>query len=276
MVVPEPMRRISLHLLVIVTGLVCLVASAAWAQPKSVSGAVDIAAAANGGRIVAVSSQALDRNNHVIPQWQATNLIDGKYVTGTFVPPDSYGWSSNRPPTPDKPEWFIIAFKGDQTRLINRIVIDPTTDDPPYIGRWVRDVELQVSTTTKDGPYKSIGRFVVLSRPIKQSFQFPPVEARYVRLLITGNGGSDKCVEMGEFEVFEAIISGDVLDQLIVRLQNLLTDLKRYRDGVLYQQNSKTTEEVTHKAPPAGKAGAQPAKPAAPAPAGPPGPGGGK
>jgi len=253
------MRKASLQIAILLLGVGCLFSSVVWAQPKAVSGAVNIAAAEAGGRIVAVSSEARDRNNQVIPQWAAHNLIDGKYVAGTFVPPDSYGWSSDKPPTPEKPESFVVAFKGDQTRLISRIVIDPTTDDPPYIGRWVRDVELQVSTTTADGPFKSIARFVVLARPIKQSFEFPPVEARYVRILITSNGGSDKCVEMGEFEVYEAIISGDVLDQLIIRMENLLQDLKRYRDGVLYQQGRDTTEDVTRKAPPAGQEGATPA-----------------
>lgn len=231
----------------------------AAAQPKAVSGAVNIAAAEQGGRIVAVSSEARDRNNVVIPQWSARNLLDGKYVVGTFVPPDSYGWSSNRAPTADQPEWVVIAFKNDETRLINRIVIDPTTDDPPYIGRWVRDIELQVSTTTPDGPFKTVGRFVVVNKPIKQTFEFPPVEARYVRVLILSNHGSDKCVEMGELEVYEAIVPGDVLDQLIIRLENLLDDLKRYRDGVLYQQARRVEEAVTKPAQPPAEATAQPA-----------------
>lgn len=223
-----------------------------WAQQlKVVSGEVNIVAAANGGRIVAVSSEARDQNGRVIPQWAAKNLIDGKYVVGNFVPPDSYGWSSDRAPTPDHPEWVIFAFKNDQTRLINRIAIDPTTDDPPFIGRWVRDVELQVSTTTPSGPYKTVGRFIVVNKAIKQTFEFPPVEARYVRLVIHSNHGSDKCVEMGEFEVYEAIVSTDVLDQLIIRLENLLRDLKRYRDGVLHQQIEQTVEKITSKpAPP--------------------------
>lgn len=243
----------------VAVSLVCVVVGctgAAMAETKAVSGAVNIVAAANGGRVVAVSSEARDSNGRVLPQWSASNLIDGKYVVGNFVPPDSYGWSSNEPPTREKPQWIVFAFKNDETRLINRIVIDPTTDDPPIIGRWVRDVELQVSTTTPDGPYKTVGRFIVVNRAIKQTFEFPPVEARYVRLVIHSNYGSDKCVEMGEFEVYEAIVAGDELDQLIIRLENLLRDLKRYRDGVLYQQRRRAIEAVTSKQPPPGGEGA--------------------
>ncbi|MBC7289690.1 MAG: discoidin domain-containing protein [Armatimonadetes bacterium] len=237
-----------------------------WGQVSFTSGEVNLVAAENGGRIVAISSEARDRNGQVIPQWAAKNLIDGKYVVGNFTPPDSYGWSSDRAPSPDHPEWIVFAFKNDETRLINRIVIDPTTDDPPYIGRWVRDVELQVSTTTPNGPYKSVGRFVVVNKAIKQTFEFPPVEARYVRLLIYSNHGSDKCVEMGEVEVYEAIVTGEALDELIVRLENLLRDLKRYRDGVLHQQVRETVERITSKqAPPEGAGGAsQQGTPAAP------------
>jgi hypothetical protein len=246
----------------LLAALLAAAAGLAWAQPKAVSGAVDLVAADQGGRVVSVSSEAKDRNNVVIPQWAARNAIDGKYVVGTFVPPDSYGWSANHAPTADQPEWIVLAAKGDETRLVNRIVIDPTTDDPPYIGRWVRDVELQVSTTTPEGPFKSVGRFVVVNKPIKQTFEFPPVEARYVRLLLLSNHGSDKAVELGELEVYEAIVAGDALDQLILRLENLLQDLKRYRDGVLYQQQRQVEETVTKPAqPPAGQGAAQPAPP---------------
>jgi hypothetical protein len=246
-----------------VVGVLCVVAFSVAAvsglcQPKAVSGALNLVAAENGGRVHAVSSEARDRNGQVIPQWAARNLIDGKYVVGSFVPPDSYGWSSQKAPTPENPEWIVVAFKNDETRLINRIVIDPTTDDPPIIGRWVRDVELQVSTTKPDGPYKSIGRFIVVNRPIKQTFEFPPVEARYVRLVILSNHGSDKCVEMGEFEVYEAIISGSELDEMIMRLENLLQDLKRYRDGMLYQQQRQIVDAITEKKPPAGAPAQQP------------------
>jgi hypothetical protein len=246
------MRRASLW------ALACGAVWAVWwsgtgrAAPVVTSGVVNLVAAENGGRIVAVSSEARDRNGQVIPQWAARNLIDGKYVVGTFVPPDSYGWSSASAPSPEHPEWIVFAFRNDETRLINRIVIDPTTDDSPLIGRWVRDVEVQVSSTTPNGPYKSVGRFIVVNKPIKQTFEFPPVEARYVRLVITGNHGSDKCVEMGEVEIYEAIVSSDVLDQLIIRLENLLMDLKRYRDGMLYQQAQQAIEAVTRKPAPPG------------------------
>ena len=213
-----------------------------------------MAAAENSGRIVAFSSQAVDENGKVMPEWQVSNLIDGKHVLGNYTPADSYGWSSQHTPSEESPEWVVLAFAKDQTRLLRRIVIDPATDDPLFIGRWVRDIELQVSTTTPEGPYKTVGRFLVVNKPIKQHFDFLPVEARYIRLVITSNHGSDKCVEMGEVEIYEAIVGDSALDDVIIRLENLLQELKRFRDFQLYQQEQQTLEEVTRQQqPPAGQ-----------------------
>ncbi len=267
-------------------GIIVLTTCGAWgASVATVAGTVNIAAAANGGRIVSFSSEVLDENKRPIPEWQITNLIDGKYVVGNNTPADSYGWSSAAPPSDERPEWFILAFTDkatgkDVTRLISRIAIDPTTDDPPLIGRWVQGVTLQVSTTSKDGPWMTIGKFLVVNRSVKQTFDFPPTEARYVRVLITSNHGSDRCVQMGEFEVYEAIVPGEQLNELIIRLENLLTDLKRYRDGQLYRLQQETTAAVTERPVPSAPGTTEPpttpAAPATPAPPAPPGPGGGE
>lgn len=223
-----------------------------WAAPQIVAGITNVAAAANGGLIVAYSSQVLDENGQIMPEWQVTHLIDGKCVLGNYIPSDSYGWSSQNVPSLEAPEWVVFTFAGNATKLIGRIVIDPTTPDPLFIGRWVRNIRVEVSTTSPDGPYQTVGRFLVVNKPLKQAFDFPATEAKYVRLVITSNHGSDKCVEMGEVEIYEAITPTDTLDQLIIRLENLLQDLKKYRDVQLYQQHQEALKEVTTKpAPPA-------------------------
>ena len=250
------------------------VTSALASETRYIAGATNIAAAERGGQIIRASSQAADANGTVLPQWQAKNLIDGKFVIGEAVPPDSYGWSSSKAPTDALPEWVIFAFAGEQTRLVSRIAIDPTTADPSFIGRWAKDIEIQVSNTTQDGPWKNVGRFQLVNKPIKQSFDFPPVEARYVKLTIRSNFGSDRCVEMGEFEAYEAIVGDDNLDQLIMRLETLLNDLKHYRDGTLYKASRDSLEAATSKpAPPAGTEPKPTVANPTPAPAGPAGPG---
>lgn len=160
----------------------------------------NIAAARNGGRIVAVSSEARDPE-HRPPQWQARNLIDGKRVVKGRAPADSYGWCSARAPAPGRPEWVTIGLPGRVPWPIERIAIDPATRDPWLIGRWVREVEVQVSTSDPSGPYRTVARFVVPNKPGLHYFDIPDCEARYVKLVILSNHGSDRCVEMGEVEV---------------------------------------------------------------------------
>ncbi len=233
------------RLVAAVLSLALLSIGAAWSAP-TVAGTTNLVAAENGGRIAKFSSQAVDENGQPLPEWSVTNLIDGKHVVGSHTPADSYGWRAARVPTPEAPEWVI--FELPETRLISRVVIDPTTDDPEFLGRWVRNFRLLVSTESVDGPFKPVGSYVVVRRAIQQSFDFPPVEARWIKLEITANWGSDLTVEMGEFEVYEAIVGDDTLDQLIQQFSNLLDDLKRYRDAQRYQEHQATIEAVT--APP--------------------------
>jgi hypothetical protein len=222
----------------LMAGLLAVACGAAFAQQDLTfsAGSTNLLLAANGGRILSFSSQMLDENKQPVPQWQVTNLIDGQYVTGTYRPANSHGWSSNATPKQVAPEWVMFSFANEQTRLISRVVLDPTTIDPPLIGRGAKDFELYASATTKDGPWALVKRGQLLNKPLKQTFDFLPVEARYLRLSITSNWGSDRYVELGEVECYEAIAGNDALDQLIVRMESLLGDLKRYRDSVKLNQ----------------------------------------
>ncbi|MEA3401732.1 MAG: hypothetical protein U9R79_10875 [Armatimonadota bacterium] len=250
------MRRARMHTGVALTMALMLVgAGPLWAGP-TVAGTTNLVAAGNGGSIAKYSSQAVDENGQPIDKWAVTNLIDGKYVVGSHTPADSYGWRSQGVPSPDVPEWII--FELPQRRLISRAVVDPTTDDPEFLGRWAKNIRISVSTESVDGPYKEVGSYVVVRRGIKQTFDFTSVEARWVKLDITSNWGSDFAVELGEFEVYEAIVGDDMLDQLISRLTTLLDELKRYRDSQRYQQHQENTEAVTTKpVPPAEEAAAE-------------------
>lgn len=262
-----------------ILGLSVALATAALAQGDTgfSAGSTNLLLAANGGRIIGFSSQMLDENHQPVPQWQVSNLIDGQYVTGTYRPENSHGWSSNVAPKQGFPEWIIFAFANEQTRLISRVVLDPTTIDPPLIGRAAKDFELYASATTKDGPWALIKRGQLLNKPIKQTFDFIPVEARYLRLVINSNWGSDRFVELGEVECYEAIAGNDALDGLIIRLDNMLQDLKRYRDSVklnqpIYPELKPAPSVTTPAAPgPAAPATAAPGGATAPAPAAPAG-----
>ncbi len=243
------MMRTTLRWLVVCWALTAVALASAQGIP-TVAGATNLVAASNGGMIVDFSSRALDEHRQPLPKWDVTNLIDELHATTNYTPANSYGWRSAGVPTPTAPEWIVFAFAGEKTRLISRVVIDPTTDDPDFLGRWAKDFRILVSTTSKAGPWKLVGTHVLMRTPIPQTFDFAPTEARYVKIEITSNWGSDYCVELGEVEVYEAIVGDDALDQLIGRLESLLLDLKRYRDSRRYQQEQATRGAATTPTPP--------------------------
>lgn len=251
----------------LIFGLLILAGSLACAQDEGgfTAGSTNLLLATNGGKVIAFSSQLLDENKQPVPQWQATNLIDGQFVTGSYRPENSCGWSANLAPKLGDPAWIIFAVANEQTRLISRLVMDPTTVDSVLIGRGAKDFELYASITTPNGPWALVKRGQLLNKPIKQTFDFLPVEARYLRLVITSNHGSDRYVQLGEVEAYEAIAGNDMLDSLIVRMESLLTDLKRYRDSV------KLNQPIF---PELGGGAAAPAPAPAPAAPGPAAPGG--
>ncbi len=209
---------------------------------KVTPGVVSIVAAENGGRVVSASSEPHERG-HAKPEWRKENLIDGKRVEDGIVPAASYGWATDRPPTSRDPAWVVFAFVQDKPRLIGGVQLDPRTHDPQIIGRWVRNFAIEVSVTTPEGPWQRVESFELINVPRVQGFPFSaPVRAKYVRLVITSNHGSDSRVSLGEFEVFEALVGDDELTQVITGLEQELERLERYAMGRAGQQAELTSE----------------------------------
>jgi hypothetical protein len=184
-------------------------------QPIAFSGTVNLVSASNGGKVVFATSQ-LDEH------WSASNLIDG-------VVNKTNGWASSKATFPQD---IVFAFKDEKPKLINKIVIDPTTPDGPLPGRWIKEFELFVSDKFPAERWKFVMHGSVRNEPRPQAFYFTPVEARYVLLRVLSNHGSDRFVSIGEVEIYEAIPAIGILDQLIARLEQLLRDLKQYRETV--------------------------------------------
>jgi len=210
----------------------CVVGALAAATPTYavVVGTRNIVAADNGGMILSATSMADNA------KWAVRNLIDGKRVRlvgnkVTLDSPESFGWSSKDTTLPQE---IVFAFKDEQPRLIGKIVVDPVSADPEWQFRWAKNFEIRVSNTTPDGTYELIDSYELANKylPHGQSFEFAhPVEARYIKLVITSNQGSNKFTELGEFEVYEAIVGADELEELVIAGEDWLTRLRRFRDG---------------------------------------------
>ncbi|MCX7707199.1 MAG: discoidin domain-containing protein [Anaerolineae bacterium] len=143
----------------------------------------NLVAAANGGRIIAFSSE--DPNG----EWAASHLIDGQNDTAE-------GWSSED--TDD--EYIVFALRGGWTHIVERVVLNPYSDG--YEEDWIRDFELRASETETD-PQKMrrIGRFRLEQAGEDQTFTFAPTPARYLALIPRSNYGGS-AFGLNEFEVY--------------------------------------------------------------------------
>lgn len=180
---------------------------------------VNLVAKANGGRVLSSTSTLDDDKTYT-----ADNLIDGQSfgVGGS----KSRGWSSNKF-DPIARDSITLGFAGNRQVTIGKVVLNPTTDLPPE--RWAKDVELQVSTDTAEGPYTSVAQLTLKQSPTSQEFSILPTPARFVRLVFRSNYGSDRAVALGEVGVYEAINTNDPMGALISRLESAISDLNRYR-----------------------------------------------
>ncbi len=190
---------------------------------------VNVVAAANGGRVLGATSTFEDSAD-----WKADNLIDGQVYDATNNT-GSQGWSSNKYDSITM-DAVTFGFGDGQSKRIGKIVLNPTTPLAPE--RWAKDIEIQVSTQSAEGPYRTAG-IVTLRREAKpQTFLLFPVEAKYVRLVFRSNQGSDRAVALGEVEMYEAISTADPTGQMIASMEQSIAELKQYRELEVRRRNS--------------------------------------
>jgi len=195
--------------------LSCPLAASAQTRPTDT---VNLVAKANGGHVItATSTLGGDAS------YSADNLVDGQVfgVGGS----KSRGWSSDKF-DPIARDAVTFGFAGNKIVNIGKVVLNPGTDLPPE--RWAKDVEVQVSTQTAEGPYESVAQLTLKQSATPQSFDILPTPARFVRLAFRSNYGSDRAVALGEVEVYEAIDTNDPMGGLISRLESAINDLTRY------------------------------------------------
>jgi hypothetical protein len=201
----------------------CLGAGATQAQDARTVYPIDInniAAASNGGRIISVSS-TLEEGN----EFRAENLIDGQVYNGV-TKQGSAGWASNKY-DPVSMDYVTLGFTDNTVRRIGKIVLNPNVALAPE--RWAKDVEIQVSTESAEGPYRAVAQLTLKRAAERQEFVILPAQARFVRLMFRSNWGSDRAVGLGEVEIYEAIPQTDPMGQLIAGLQSAINDLNRYK-----------------------------------------------
>ncbi len=202
----------------------------------------DVVAATNGGRVVDSSSTFNDDKSY-----GATNLIGGKvYNPNDKSSPN--GWVSNKYDSVNM-ESVTFGFADNALKNIGKIVLNPSTAVTPE--RWAKDIEVQVSTDTAQGPYRAVAQITLERQAKRQEFLILPAPARFVKLVFRSNWGSDRAVALGSVEMYESIPSTDPVGQLITRLEGAVNDLKKFRDAQneISNATSSGTTPVSTKGP---------------------------
>lgn len=232
--IQQKMKRSKTALLMLTLSGVALNTSGVQAQNSRVfpTDLTNVAAAANGGRILASSSTFNDDK-----AFDAANLIDGKTYSASNIAESSNGWVSNKYDSVAM-ESVVIGFADNAQKRIGKIVLNPDTSVSPE--RWAKDVEVQVSTTSAQGPFRVASQLTVKRADEPQEFLILPVDARFVKLVFRSNWGSDRAVALGEVEIYESIRTDNAVGQVIARLEGAINDLKRFK-AIQNELNGATT-----------------------------------
>lgn len=145
-------------------------------------GGANLAAAAAGARIQSATFQA--------PGHPAAQLLDGR---------DESTWSTRG--SQNREDSVTVELAGNAPAAIGQIVVRP---GPPSGTRHAASrIELQVAGDGSS-PFTTVARGVLASeRERALELSFPPVQARYVRLVVSRDS-TDTWTEVGELEVYAA------------------------------------------------------------------------
>lgn len=147
----------------------------------------NLASSRAGGRLVHFGSQFNETD------WNAEHLIDGT---------PNNGWAGSS----GGAQSIVIAFKNDALATVEDIVVNPFTREG--VDTWVKEIEVQVSTTYPFKGFQSVGRMELTDQGSDQVLSLAaPVEARYVKVKFLRNGGGGY-MEAGEVKVMGTLVSG--------------------------------------------------------------------
>jgi len=174
---PKPIR--------LATGL--LAAAALSGAPAVAQAQSNLAAVGAGGQLLSFASQYDDST------WAAANLIDGT--------PDK-GWSGQSAGA----QAFVLGFRGGALAELEDVIVNPYSRESP--DNWVREVEIQVSTTYPFRGFRKAGTLSLGPEGTEHVFSFDrPTPARYLKLVFLANGGGGY-MQAGEVRAIGKLVEG--------------------------------------------------------------------
>lgn len=160
--------------------------------PDNAPRGLNIALAALGGKVVAVSSEYNQKD------WAAANLVDG----------DPEGWSSRDDTVPQE---IVFTFYQGRTAQVAAVAIDTATKETLKDPRRApKHVEIWASVTSASDGFTKVGGARLVERPVSQYITFPPAAAKFVKIRFLSNRGGPY-TQAGEIRIFEAPTAASIL-----------------------------------------------------------------
>jgi outer membrane protein OmpA-like peptidoglycan-associated protein len=161
-----------------------LSASALHAEPPN------LASDARGAKIAGFSS-------NYAGFWDVTNLIGGNEDWSGALPV----WCTES--EAKFPHWAVIELPRKEwltTLIFNNAIPDEGSGWP---GISAKDVRLEVSTTSATEDFKTVVSFQLERNKNNQLVRIEPVEARWLKIVITSNWGHPEYTELGKLGAFD-------------------------------------------------------------------------
>ena len=151
---------------------------------------INITSSARGAKIVAFSS-------NYGGSWDVNNLIDTNEDWQGELP----AWCSES--EAPFPHWAVIELPKKEwltTLIFNNVIPDESAG---WTGISAKDVRVEVSTVNAQQGFKSVASFQLELNKNSQLVRIDPIEARWIKLVITSNWGNEEYTELGQLGVFD-------------------------------------------------------------------------
>jgi len=117
-----------------------------------------------------------------------------KRLIDEYSGPGFPGWRSEGRAFPHE-----VIFEPQQLTRFEKVVLTQQINEPE--DTFIRDFEVQVATAAPEGPYRTIGRWTLDQHLEPQRFEFPPAEARWIKLVALTNYGGPYA-SLAEFNAY--------------------------------------------------------------------------
>lgn len=167
------------------------------ANSATVSQSTNLVSLAMGGNVDKVSSQV------------GMNGMGAMYLLDDLPPDTSAGWAGvGWAAEPAFPQEVVLSFFGHQPARISSVEIMPVHGPGLFPEDRAKDVEIWTSDESADAGFLKVAQKTFAKDGGEEALSFSPIEARYVKIRILSNYGSDQDAIIGKVRVTEASGNG--------------------------------------------------------------------